>query len=223
MAAVAVGAGGEGAGSGYAAQSVDGAGPAQALGRDPAGAAAPVGTAFEPGGDLPRPGRRGVFAEDRRGLGRAPSTVSREVAGNGGRRSYRALPADQAAWFRACRPKQTKLGRWPGLRAMVEDKLELRWSPEQIAGGCGGGSRPADAGLARVHLPLTVRAGPRRPPERTDPPSAHQPGHPPAEGTRLPDGRGLRPHILNISDARPRPPIGRCPVTGKATWSSAAG
>jgi IS30 family transposase len=67
-------------------------------------------------------------------LGRAPSTVSREVAGNGGRSGYRALAADREAWRRACRPKQTKLARWPGLRAMVEDKLELCWSPEQIAG-----------------------------------------------------------------------------------------
>ena len=67
-------------------------------------------------------------------LGRSPSTVSREVAGNGGRGSYRALAADQAAWARAVRPKQTKLARRPGLRAMVEDKLELSWSPEQIAG-----------------------------------------------------------------------------------------
>ena len=68
------------------------------------------------------------------GLGRAPTTVSREVAGGGGRAGYRALAADQAAWTRAARPKQTKLARWPGLRAMVEDKLELSWSPEQIAG-----------------------------------------------------------------------------------------
>jgi IS30 family transposase len=67
-------------------------------------------------------------------LGRAPSTVSREVAANGGRSRYRALAADRAAWDRAVRPKQTKLSRWPGLRAMVEDKLELCWSPEQIAG-----------------------------------------------------------------------------------------
>ena len=67
-------------------------------------------------------------------LGRASSTISPEVAANGGRGFYRALAADRAAWYRACRPKQTKLGRWPGLRAMVEDKLELCWSPEQIAG-----------------------------------------------------------------------------------------
>ena len=70
-------------------------------------------------------------------LGRAPSTISRDVAANGGRRRYRALAADRAAWARASRPKQTKLARWPGLRAMVEDKLVLCWSPEQIAGWLG--------------------------------------------------------------------------------------
>jgi transposase, IS30 family len=45
------------------------------------------------------------------GMGRAPSTVSREVARNYGRSGYRALPADRAAWVRACRPKRTKLAR----------------------------------------------------------------------------------------------------------------
>src|SRR5213592_1157017 len=38
------------------------------------------------------------------GLGRAPSTVSREVIRNGGRSGYRALTADRATWARACRP-----------------------------------------------------------------------------------------------------------------------
>src|SRR5215208_3425840 len=66
------------------------------------------------------------------GLGRAPSTVSREVAGNGGRAGYPAVAADRSAWVRAARPKPTKLGRLPGLRAMVENKLELCWSPQQI-------------------------------------------------------------------------------------------
>jgi transposase, IS30 family len=68
------------------------------------------------------------------GLGRAPSTVSREVAGTGGRQSYRAVQADSAAWTRACRPKPTKLSRRPGLRSMVAEKLALRWSPEQTSG-----------------------------------------------------------------------------------------
>ena len=42
-------------------------------------------------------------------LGRAPSTVSREVKRNGGRQRYRASKADQAAWDRAHRPMRCKL------------------------------------------------------------------------------------------------------------------
>ncbi|WP_213909858.1 helix-turn-helix domain-containing protein, partial [Stutzerimonas nitrititolerans] len=41
-------------------------------------------------------------------LERAPSTVSREISRNGGRRSYRANEAEQAAWDRAHRPKLCK-------------------------------------------------------------------------------------------------------------------
>ena len=67
-------------------------------------------------------------------LGRAPSTVSRELARNGGRHRYRAQPADAAAYRRAQRPKAAKLVTEPRLRAVVETKLALRWSPEQIAG-----------------------------------------------------------------------------------------
>ncbi len=42
-------------------------------------------------------------------LGRAPSTVSREISRNGGRRRYRANQADRAAWDQARRPKICKL------------------------------------------------------------------------------------------------------------------
>jgi len=42
--------------------------------------------------------------------------------------------ADQAAQGRACRPKPAKLSTSPRLRAIVEAKLALRWSPQQIAG-----------------------------------------------------------------------------------------
>ena len=69
-----------------------------------------------------------------RRLGRAPSTISREVAANGGRRRYRACTADKAAVRRACRPKPSKLAACARLRAVVEAKLELRWSPQQISG-----------------------------------------------------------------------------------------
>jgi IS30 family transposase len=67
-------------------------------------------------------------------LRRAPSTVSRELASNGGRHRYRAQVADAAAFGRAQRPKPAKLVTEPRLRAVVEAKLALRWSPEQIAG-----------------------------------------------------------------------------------------
>ena len=67
-------------------------------------------------------------------LGRAPSTVSREVSVNGGARRYRACTADRAAVRRARRPKASKLATCQRLRLVVEEKLEERWSPEQISG-----------------------------------------------------------------------------------------
>jgi len=69
-----------------------------------------------------------------RQLGRAPSTISREVRRNGGSAAYRAAGADQAAWDRALRPKACKLACCPGLRRAVSAKLRRKWSPEQIAG-----------------------------------------------------------------------------------------
>jgi len=67
-------------------------------------------------------------------LGRAPSTVSREIKRNGGRRRYRASKADRAAWDRAHRPKTCKLTRNRALARIVASKLQLEWSPRQIAG-----------------------------------------------------------------------------------------
>ena len=67
-------------------------------------------------------------------LGRAPSTVSREVDRNGGRARYRAAKADNRAWKEAQRPRPCALARHPKLRAAVARKLEREWSPEQIAG-----------------------------------------------------------------------------------------
>lgn len=67
-------------------------------------------------------------------LGRAPSTISREVRRNGGRQGYLANQADQLAWERARRPKACKLVRNRTLAQVVASKLRLQWSPEQIAG-----------------------------------------------------------------------------------------
>jgi len=66
-------------------------------------------------------------------LGRAPSTVSREVAANGGRLRYRASVAHTASRHRARRPKPVKLVANVRLREVVEDKLDEWWSPTQIS------------------------------------------------------------------------------------------
>jgi transposase, IS30 family len=65
-------------------------------------------------------------------LGKAVSTVSREVAGNGGRHDYRAWRAHQRARDRARRPKTPKLSH-AGLAAQVTQWLQEWWSPQQIA------------------------------------------------------------------------------------------
>ena len=67
-------------------------------------------------------------------LGRAASTVSREIKRNGGQECYRANQADAAAWDRALRPKQCKLAENRVLARLVTELLRLLWSPEQIAG-----------------------------------------------------------------------------------------
>jgi DNA-binding CsgD family transcriptional regulator len=69
-------------------------------------------------------------------LGRAPSTVSRELASNGGRHRYRAQAADAAAFRRAQRPKAAKLVTQPRLRAVVEAKLACGGRRSRSPGGC---------------------------------------------------------------------------------------
>lgn len=67
-------------------------------------------------------------------LGRAPSTISREIKRNGDCDGYRATQADEAAWGRARRPKRCKLRENRALAQIVAHKLRMLWSPEQIAG-----------------------------------------------------------------------------------------
>ena len=112
--------------------------PASGCGAAPsaeAGAAtiAAEAVAGRAGRDLPWAGRGRAGAGDCARLGRAPSTVCREVAANGGRDRYRACAADRRAVRGMRRPKPAKLARCPRLREAVESKLELRWSPQQIA------------------------------------------------------------------------------------------
>lgn len=74
------------------------------------------------------------FRSIARALGRAASTISREVKRNGGSSTYRATSSDQAAWDRALRPKTCKLACYPRLARAVSIKLQRKWSPQQIAG-----------------------------------------------------------------------------------------
>jgi IS30 family transposase len=76
----------------------------------------------------------GIRPASRHRSSRSPSTISREIHCNGGRRCYRASKADQAAWDRACRPKTCKLVANRALARIVAKQLQLEWSPEQIAG-----------------------------------------------------------------------------------------
>ena len=82
--------------------------------------------------------RAGIAAGDSfraiaRRIGRAPSTVGREVGGVGGRGRYRATVADDRACRAALRPKPAKLASSARLRAAVVAMLERRFSPGQIS------------------------------------------------------------------------------------------
>jgi IS30 family transposase len=67
-------------------------------------------------------------------LDRSASTLSREIRRNGGTGRYRAAAADSQAWKRSLRPKSCKLSLHETLRQVVVAKLQLEWSPQQIAG-----------------------------------------------------------------------------------------
>jgi IS30 family transposase len=152
---------------------------------------------------------RGIAAGDScraiaKRLGRAPSTVSREVARNGGRRRYRAQLADAAAYRRAARPKPCKLVLAPRLRAVVEAKLRLCWSPEQIAGWLPL-AYPNDPTMRisheTIYLSLYVqRRGVLRGDLRRCLRTGRAMRHP--RGKRLPQGRG---QLLDTVSIRQRP------------------
>src|SRR5574341_2275610 len=76
-----------------------------------------------------------AIREIARRLGRAASTVSREIRRNGGKQWYRAANAEARAWRRARRPQRCLLAQRPKLRAWVAQHLYDNWSPRQIAIG----------------------------------------------------------------------------------------
>lgn len=78
--------------------------------------------------------RRSIRAIARE-LGRAPSSISREIARNSGQPGrYRAHAAEKQAWKRALRPKECHLAKNPLLAQLVAQKLKMDWSPQQISG-----------------------------------------------------------------------------------------
>ena len=138
-------------------------------------------------------------------LCRAPSTISREVNANGGRWRYRAARADQQAWVRAARPKRCKLAGNPLLRDIVEDKLQHRWSPQQIAGWLRLAfpeSTEMQVSHESIYRTLYVQSRGALCRELTGYLRTGRVIRRP-KGVRLPDGRGGRPNTLDISQ---RPP-----------------
>ena len=143
-----------------------------------------------------------------RRLGRAPSTVSREVARHGGRRRYRATRADERAWRRALRPKPCKLAAEPRLRALVAAQArrrlvagaDLRLACAHLRG------RAGSAGVHRDDLPQPLRPGPRRARARSSPRTcARRRTHAPREARRSRKGQG-RGGIADAVSIRERPP-----------------
>ena len=125
-------------------------------------------------------------------LGRAPSTISRELRRNrDGRGQYRPFTAQRMAAQRRSRPDRGKLIADATLRGMVAGLLAQRWSPEQIAQALGEAFplepdrhlatetiyqavyRPELGGLGRV-LPRSLRTGRRRRRPRRHPEARRQ-------------------------------------------------
>ena len=127
--------------------------------------------------------------------------IDRRDADNGGRPRYRAACAEQQAWIRSTRPKRGKLSEQPVLRDIVAEKLRRRWSPQQIAGWLKT-TYPDDPEMQVSHetiyrtLFIQSRGALRK--ELTAHLRTKRVTRRPA-GTRLPDGRGNRPGIINIS------------------------
>jgi hypothetical protein len=88
---------------------------------------------------------RGIAQE----LGRAPSTISREIRRNRGSDGrYRPHHAEHAARRRACRPRQRRIATDEVLAEAVQRLLAKRWSPEQIAHGAAGAVRRSPVQVA---------------------------------------------------------------------------
>src|SRR3954465_10693735 len=165
-----------------------------------------------------------------RRLGRHRSTIGREIGRCGGRGRYRPLRAERLAERLARRPKQTKLAPRPQLLAAVEDGLERRWSPQQIAARLRV-ENPDDPGMRISHetiyrslyvqargelgrqLAANLRSGRTR----------RRPRGQAARGARAgargggPIGASRSPGWCRSPSARRRPTSAGSPATGRAT------
>lgn len=66
-------------------------------------------------------------------LGRAPSTISRELRRNGSGDRYRPFEAHRRATTRRARQHRRRVETNPALRQLVAELLGQRWSPQQIS------------------------------------------------------------------------------------------
>ena len=156
------------------------------------------------------------------GLGRSPSTVSRELRRNGGCGAYRASEADARAWERALRPKPCRLARHAELRWRVAQKLALQWSPEQVSGWlkrqllC----RRRHAGIARNDLSQPLYSDTRRAEEGADGAPADSAADAPSQRRQHEEqSLGSSSMRSRSASARRRPRTAPCQVTGKAICS----
>lgn len=125
------------------------------------------------------------------GLGRSASTVSREIARNGGRDAYRATVADERARVEARRSRVPRLASDERLRAVVLSRLELDWSPQQIAAWLRR-EHPHEPGMWVSHE--TIYCAVYLPASRNLPKSTYQ---------RLRSGRTMRrPRLVKRSHGR---------------------
>ena len=119
-----------------------------------------------------------------------------------GPRRYRAVTADQQAWARATRPKPCKLVTNPALANVVAQKLKRRWSPQQIAGWLKvtyPDNQQMQVSHESIYRTLFVQSRGALRKELTAHLRTRRVIRRP-QGVRLPDGRGGRPGILNISE-----------------------
>ncbi len=135
------------------------------------------------------------------GLGRAPSTITREVERNGDRARYRACTAQRRAQRCACRPKPVKLAQRRRLRSAVEAKLALKWSPQQISRWLQGaypGNPKMQVSHETIYMSLYVQG---RGALRHELHRALRTGRALRRPKKsLPNGQGMIPHMVLISE-----------------------